>query len=161
MSRPHGPAPFVSRVAPQHVELRVDTSPVAAATVRAVAADLACRSEYTLDAVADLRLAVDEVCATLLAVARAGTRLTCTFDIDEERMTVTASVSTTARTVPPADTFGWRVLETLTEGLHTLSDTPRHPGQAHRVAVRMSVPRAGAVVGPGLGPDDCVEGGRA
>lgn len=149
MSRPHGPAPFASRVAPQAVELRVDVSPSAAAAVRAVAADLAARSEYTLDAVADLGVAVDEVCATLLALARPGTRLTCTFAVDEERITVTASVSTTVSTAPSADSFGWRVLDTLTDGLCVLAEAPAGPGHPHRLAVRLSVPRAGTVVGPG------------
>ena len=46
--------------------MRIAASTEAAATVRTVAADLAARAEFTLDAVADLRLAVDEACAGLV-----------------------------------------------------------------------------------------------
>ena len=158
MNRRRGPAPFTSPVLAHQVELRVDASSVAGATVRAMAGDLAARSEYTLDAVADLRLAADEVCATLLHLARPRSRMTCAFAVDEERITVTASVSTTTSTTLPADTFGWRVLETLTEDLCVLAGTPRSPGDAHRLAIRFTVPRAGTVTRAAA---ELAEGGRA
>jgi serine/threonine-protein kinase RsbW len=129
--------------APLDVEVRVPANAEAATTMRTVAADLAARAEATLDAVADLRLAVDECCASLVDLARPDTRLTCTFSVDEERITVTASVSTTGPTALPTDTLGWYVLSSLTDHLHVLAEAPGSPGQAHRLALRMSVPRTG------------------
>ena len=146
MSRPGRPVAATKAASPQEVEVRVAASSDAAATVRTVAADLAARAEFTLDAVADLRLAVDEACATLLATARPGTRLTCTFSLDEERITITATVSTTGPTSLPTDTFGWRVLRTLSDDLRVLGEAPRTPGDPHRLALRMSVKRTGSPV---------------
>ena len=126
--------------------MRIAASTEAAATVRTVAADLAARAEFTLDAVADLRLAVDEACAGLVEIARPGSRLTCTFSLDEERMTVTATVSTTGELPLRTETLGWRVLRTLADDLRVLSETPDAPGAPHRLALRLSVARVGAPV---------------
>ena len=48
--------------------------------VRAMAGDLAMRMDYDLDAVEDLRLAVDEACATLSAIVDEDRRLTVVFE---------------------------------------------------------------------------------
>ena len=141
MSRPGGTEPLGAQATPHDVEVRVPTTRDAAATVRTVAADLAARAEFTLDAVADLRLAVDEVSATLADLAESGTRLTCSFSVEAEEITVTVSVSTTYRTEPLTTTFGWRILCTLTDDLRVLGEVPGTPGSARRVAVRFSVPR--------------------
>jgi serine/threonine-protein kinase RsbW len=143
VSRPVRPAPLPVGAAPLDVEVRVPADAEAATTMRTVAADLAARAEATLDAVADLRLAVDECCASLVALARPDTRLTCTFSVDEERITVTASVSTTGPTALPTHTLGWYVLSSLTDDLRVLAEAPGSPGQAHRLALRMSVLRTG------------------
>lgn len=141
MSRPDGPEPLGAQAAPHDVEVRVPATGDAAVTVRAVAADLAARAEFTLDAVADLRLAVDEVCASLADLAEPATRLTCSFSVETEQITVTVSVSTTHGTEPLTATFGWRILRTLTEDLRVLGEVPGSTGAARRVAVRFSVPR--------------------
>jgi serine/threonine-protein kinase RsbW len=52
------------------VEVLVDSDPSLVATVRTVAADLAGRADFDLDAIADLRMAVDESCAALLVLGR-------------------------------------------------------------------------------------------
>ena len=49
----------------ERLELRVPTTALQLPAVRAMAADLAMRMDYDLDSVEDLRLAVDEACATL------------------------------------------------------------------------------------------------
>ena len=49
----------------ERLELRVPTTATQLPAVRAMAGDLAMRMDYDLDAVEDLRLAVDEACATL------------------------------------------------------------------------------------------------
>src|SRR3712207_2793671 len=60
----------------ERLELRVPTSPTQLPAVRAMAGDLAMRMDFDLDAVEDLRLAVDEACATLSAIVSDDRRLT-------------------------------------------------------------------------------------
>jgi serine/threonine-protein kinase RsbW len=85
-------------------------------TIRAVASDLAARADFDLDAISDLRMAVDEACATLVDVAAPGSSLRCTFDVREELIRVHAEVDTADAVTPVStDTFGWRVLQTLAD----------------------------------------------
>ena len=135
---------------PRDVELRVPAVPEALVTVRTVAGDLVARAEFPLDAVDDLRLAVDEACTSLADLARPGTKLTCTFVVDETRVTMTASVSTTGPTALPKDTFAWRVLTTLADEVQVLAETPAVPGEKHRLALRMTLERTAdpAIAGP-------------
>jgi len=51
------------------VEVRTSASAALIPTIRAVASDLAARADFDLDAISDLRMAVDEACATLVDVA--------------------------------------------------------------------------------------------
>jgi serine/threonine-protein kinase RsbW len=127
--------------APRDVEVRVPAVPEALVTVRTVAGDLALRAEFPLDAVDDLRLAVDEACTCLADLARPGTKLTGTFAVDEERISMTASVSTTGPTRLPTDTFAYRVLTVLADDVRVLAETPSSPGDAHRLALRLTMRR--------------------
>jgi serine/threonine-protein kinase RsbW len=127
--------------APRDVEVRVLAQPEALVTVRTVAGDLAARAEFPLDTVDDLRLAVDEACTCLAGLARPDTKLTVTFTVDDDRITTTASVSTTGPTTLPRDTFAWRVLTVLADDVRVLAEAPPVPGGAHRLALRMTVDR--------------------
>ncbi len=153
MARPHpptaGPAPDDPGdrfLPPEDVEVRVPAVPRAVTTVRSVAADLAARAEFTLDAVADLRMAVDEACSSLVALARPDTRLTCSFNVAEENITVTATVQTTGAERLATDSFGWRVLTTLADDVRMLSAAPGRPGDPFRLAVRLCVRRLGTTL---------------
>ena len=50
-------------------EVRTSATAALIPTIRAVASDLAARADFDLDAISDLRMAVDEACATLVNVA--------------------------------------------------------------------------------------------
>lgn len=126
---------------PRDVELRVRPVPEALVTLRTVAGDLATRAEYPLDAVDDLRLAVDEACTILAGLARPGTRLTATFTVEDDRILLTASVSTTGPTALRRDTFAWRVLSCLADEVGVLAEAPTAPGESHRLALRMALHR--------------------
>jgi serine/threonine-protein kinase RsbW len=110
------------------VEIRISARPALIPTVRAVASDLAGRADYDLDAISDLRMAVDEACATLVAVTPEDSLLSCKFIIGKERIEVIVST----RSAPPGTTvstesFGWRVLQTLADEVsteHGLGDEP-------------------------------------
>jgi len=51
------------------VEIRISARPALIPTVRAVASDLAGRADFDLDAISDLRMAVDEACTTLVGLS--------------------------------------------------------------------------------------------
>jgi len=91
------------------VEVRVRASPSLISAVRVVAADLAARADFDLDAVSDLRMAVDEACSALVAVAAPDAVLCCGFGLGTDHIVATATVAVSAPTVIRQDTFGWRV----------------------------------------------------
>lgn len=121
------------------LEVRTEADPAMIPTIRAVAADLAGRADFDLDAISDLRMAVDETCATLVAIAAPGSALTCTFtlltDMIEVDAAVTVSPGEGASSVA-TDAFGWRVLQTLADNVVAL-DLPETDGRANRVGIRL------------------------
>ncbi|MEQ3554213.1 ATP-binding protein [Pseudonocardia nematodicida] len=125
------------------VEIRTAARPALIPTVRAVASDLAARADFDLDAISDLRMAVDEACATLVGLAAPGSALECTFDVHGERIDVTARVDTPADAALPTDSFGWRVLQTLAD--HVAAETGEE-GEGHSALII----RLHKLAGPGL-----------
>lgn len=98
------------------VEVRTSATAALIPTIRAVASDLAARADFDLDAISDLRMAVDEACATLVDLAAPSSVLRCTFQIRPERIEVQAEVQAEdADAAVSTDTFGWRVLQTLAD----------------------------------------------
>jgi serine/threonine-protein kinase RsbW len=81
--------------------------------LRTATAGLAARLDFTLDEIEDLRIAVDEACAMLLAQAIPGTNLECAFDLDNDEMAITVSVVAAQPRTPARDTFAWTVLSAL------------------------------------------------
>jgi serine/threonine-protein kinase RsbW len=100
---------------PERLELRVPTSATQLPAVRAMAGDLAMRMDFDLDAVEDLRLAVDEACATLSSVALGDSPLTVVFEAFREGLRIDAWVPTEPGVDVPRDGFGWAVLHTLVD----------------------------------------------
>jgi len=99
----------------ERLELRVPTSPTQLPAVRAMAGDLAMRMDFDLDAVEDLRLAVDEACATLASVSQGDEPLTVVFEATREGLRIDAWVPTGPGVDVPRDGFGWAVLQTLVD----------------------------------------------
>lgn len=124
------------------VEIRTAASPALIPTVRAVASDLAARADFDLDAISDLRMAVDEACATLVGLAAPGSPLRCTFDVHGRRIEVSAEVHSPTDASLPTDTFGWRVLQTLADQVAV----DRSAGSDGTSAVRI---RLHKLAGPG------------
>lgn len=104
---------------PEQLELRLPTSPTHQPAVRAMAADLALRMDFDLDSVEDLRLAVDEACATLSAIGLPDGRLTVVFEASREGLRIDAWVPTAQGTDVPTDGFGWAVLEALVDSVES------------------------------------------
>jgi serine/threonine-protein kinase RsbW len=123
----------------ERLELRVPTTPNQLPAVRAMAGDLAMRMDYDLDAVEDLRLAVDEACATLSAIVSGDRRLTVVFETTRQGLHIDAWVPTAEGTDVPRDGFGWAVLHTLVDkveaGPATQATVPAGDGGTSAVAV--------------------------
>jgi serine/threonine-protein kinase RsbW len=123
----------------ERLELRVPTTPTQLPAVRAMAGDLAIRMDYDLDSVEDLRLAVDEACATLAAIALGDAPLTVVFETTRTGLHIDAWVPTADGTEVPRDGFGWAVLATLADNVDgrpaTQRDVPAGDGGDSAVAV--------------------------
>jgi serine/threonine-protein kinase RsbW len=99
------------------------------AVLRTATAGLAARLQFTLDEIEDLRIAVDEACAMLLAVAvRGGTtggttgaggpagpaELTCEFEVTPTALSISVGVSVEGTPALPGNqSFSWQVLTAL------------------------------------------------
>nr|WP_033345531.1 anti-sigma regulatory factor [Catenuloplanes japonicus] len=83
--------------------------------LRTATAGLAARLHFALDEIEDLRIAVDEACAMLLAIAPRGADLECRFSVTEDALTVQVSVPTVrGAKLPSESSFAWKVLTALT-----------------------------------------------
>jgi serine/threonine-protein kinase RsbW len=123
----------------ERLELRVPTTPTQLPAVRAMAADLAMRMDYDLDAVEDLRLAVDEACATLATIVVGDEPLTVVFETHRSGLHIDAWVPTKEGTEVPRDGFGWAILQTLVDSVEgrraTQAEVPAGNGTSTPVAV--------------------------
>lgn len=83
--------------------------------LRTATAGLAARLQFALDEIEDLRIAVDEACAMLLAIAPRGTELRCRFAVTDDALTVEVTVPTVPEArLPSESSFAWKVLTALT-----------------------------------------------
>ena len=123
----------------ERLELRVPTTATQLPAVRAMAGDLAMRMDYDLDSVEDLRLAVDEACATLALVAADDSPLTVVFETTRSGLHIEAWVPTAEGVDVPREGFGWAVLATLVDAVDarrsTQSQVPGGDGGGGAVGV--------------------------
>jgi serine/threonine-protein kinase RsbW len=119
------------------VEITTPASATLIPTIRAVASDLAGRADFDLDAIADLRMAVDEACATLVDLAAPMTRLRCTFQLHPDHIEVVAEVRAgRSDAAVSTETFGWRVLQTLADKV-SVQHAPDPAGNGPTVGIRL------------------------
>ncbi|MCT2587728.1 ATP-binding protein [Actinophytocola gossypii] len=100
---------------PEEIELRIGAELTNLPIIRSLAASIAMRADYDLDAIADLKLAVDEACSTLITRASDGAGLVCVFTVAKDEIRFQVSIKSTSDAAPSSDSFGWRVLTTLTD----------------------------------------------
>lgn len=102
-------------VQPGEIEVRSSARAANIAPVRVVAAELAARADFDVDAISDLRMAVDEACAELVQLAEDGATLSCRFRLSDENMEVTVFTTPRAGTKLSPRSFGWHVLTALVD----------------------------------------------
>ena len=95
------------------VTVRLPADSAYLSVLRTATAGLAARLDFNLDEIEDLRIAIDEACAMLLAQAVPGTDLTCEFELAGDSMSISVSVLTVDGLEPSRDTFAWTVLSSL------------------------------------------------
>ena len=140
------------------VEVRTSATAALIPTIRAVASDLAARADFDLDAISDLRMAVDEACATLVDAADPTSVLQCRFLVRPERIRVHAEVESAkpdtvavhghVRLAGPADSRGRRRGAAPGRRRGTAGDR-RHPAgqeRRRRAAVTRADPEYGHLI---------------
>lgn len=105
------------------MELRLDADYSHLPIIRSMAGNVATRADFDVDTIADLRLAVDEACSTLINAARDEATLVCRFSVEDAVLRFNAAVPTVLAEEPSSGTFGWQVLRTLTDSVHSWIET--------------------------------------
>lgn len=107
------------------VEIALPADGAYLSVLRTATAGLAARLDFTIDEIEDLRIAVDEACAVLLAQVVPDARITCRFALGAGSLLVAVSAPTREGQVPARDTFAWTVLTALTDGVKASADDDR------------------------------------
>ena len=96
------------------------------AVLRTATAGLAARLQFTLDEIEDLRIAVDEACAILLALAAGQVEVTAQFDVTDAVLSIDVSVPVPGdAALPGGNSFAWQVLTALAGEVSTKTDGER------------------------------------
>ena len=108
--------------------------------VRSVVATIATRADFDLDAIADLRLAVDEACSTLITRAIPGSTMRGRFTVADDELRFLGTIRSDTDSAPSTKSFGWRVLTTLTDSVDARVSADAEQG--HRVDIALAKRRA-------------------
>jgi serine/threonine-protein kinase RsbW len=129
---------------PAAVELRVAAKLENLAVLRTVVGAIGAFSDLDFDAVADLRLAVDEACTRLIRSATPDATLVVIVDPRDEVVVVEASTTCDTNDVVTEGSFSWHVLSSLTDELRTFHDAQTGNGQVGAVfGITLTTRRAG------------------
>jgi serine/threonine-protein kinase RsbW len=104
------------------VELRLPPDSAYLSVLRTATAGLAARLDFTLDAIEDLRIAVDEACALLLPDVVPDEPLRCQFTLDHDTLEVKVRAMTHSGRMPARDSFAWTVLTALAGEVDSSTD---------------------------------------
>jgi serine/threonine-protein kinase RsbW len=120
------------------IEVRLGASLSHLPIIRSVAASIAMRADFDLDAIADLRLAVDEACSTLITRAVPESTMVCRFTISDNELRFCGAVSSTKGDAPSTASFGWRVLTTLADSASAWVEPSSLDGQPTWVHIELA-----------------------
>src|ERR1700758_2771359 len=125
------------------IELRVAAQLENLAVLRTLVGAVGTFEDLDFDAVADLRLAVDEVCTRLIRSATPDATLAIVVDPRDDELVVEASAACDTHDVVAPGSFSWHVLTWLGGDVHTFHDG-RAPDRGGVFGVTLTTRRAGA-----------------
>ncbi len=125
------------------IELRVAARLENLAVLRTLVGAVGTFEDLDFDAVADLRLAVDEVCTRLIRSAIAGATLAIVVDPRDSELVVEASAMCDNYDVVTPGSFSWHVLTSLADDVQTFHDG-REPAGQGVFGVTLTTRRAGS-----------------
>ena len=114
------------------VELHVAARLENLAVLRTLVGAIGTFEDLDFDAVADLRLAVDEVCTRLIRSATPDATLVVVVDPHDEELVIEASAACLTHDVVSPGSFSWHVLTSLADDVQTFHDG-REPDESGSV----------------------------
>lgn len=138
-----------SRGASQHrgagaVEVRVAALLENLAVLRTLVGAVGTFEDLDFDAVADLRLAVDEACTRLIRSASPNATLVVVVDPREDVVVVEASTECDTYDVVTPGSFSWHVLSSLTDGVQTFHNGHEPSSDGQVFGITLTTRRAGS-----------------
>ncbi|MGA8543691.1 MAG: ATP-binding protein [Mycobacterium sp.] len=126
------------------IELRVAARLENLAVLRTLVGAVGTFEDLDFDAVADLRLAVDEVCTRLIRSAVPDATLAVVVDPRDGELVVEASAACDNYDVVTPGSFSWHVLTSLTDDVQTFHDGHEPDGGRGVFGVILTTRRAGS-----------------
>ena len=126
------------------VELRIAAQLENLAVLRTLVAAVGTFEDLDFDAVADLRLAVDEACTRLIRSAVPGSTLLLVVDPRDDAVVIEASTTCKNPDILTPGSFSWHVLSSLTDDVRTFSDG-RGPEEGRVFGISMTARRASSL----------------
>ena len=125
------------------IELRVAAKLENLAVLRTLVGAVGTFEDLDFDAVADLRLAVDEVCTRLIRSAVPGATLAIVVDSRDDELVVETSTTCDNHDVMTPGSFSWHVLTSLADDVQTFHDGHQAGGGHGIFGVTLTTRRAG------------------
>ena len=85
---------------PGEIELRLGAELTNLPIIRSLTSSIAMRADFDLDAIADLKLAVDEACSTLITRATPEATLRCRFRVSKDEIRFVVSIPSASDAKP-------------------------------------------------------------
>jgi len=126
------------------VELRVAAKLENLAVLRTLVAAVGTFEDLDFDAVADLRLAVDEACTRLIRSAVPDSTLLLVVDPRDDAVVINASATCKSPDILAPGSFSWHVLSSLTDEVTTFQDG-QGPTDARVFGISMTTRRASSL----------------
>jgi len=128
---------------PAVVELRVAAKLENLAVMRTLVGAVGTFSDLDFDAVADLRLAVDEACTRLIRSSAPGATLVVVVDPRDDVVVVETSAQCRADDVVSPGSFSWHVLSSLTDEVATFQRAHHSPAAGQIFGITLTTKRRG------------------
>ena len=126
------------------LELRVAATLENLAMLRTLVAAVGTFEDLDFDAVADLRLAVDEACTRLIRSAVPDSTLLLVIDPRDDAVVIDASTTCKSPDILAPGSFSWHVLSSLTDEVSTFQDG-RGPQEGRVFGISMTTRRASSL----------------